>query len=66
METTTIGRLLTPKETAERLRSTLSQLAAWRYAGTGPKFYKLGYRTIRYDANSVEAWLLGRKEASQR
>lgn len=57
MDTKTIGRLMTPKEVAERLRSTENQLAAWRQAGTGPKYFRLGYRTIRYDADSVEAFL---------
>ncbi len=57
MDTKTIGRLLTPKEAAELLRSTENQLASWRRAGTGPKYFRLGYRTLRYSEQSVEAWL---------
>lgn len=52
-----IGRLLTPKETAELLRCTEGELASWRREGTGPKYFRLGYRTLRYSVQQVEAWL---------
>lgn len=57
-----LPRLLTPKQVVERLQLTLAALSSMRQAGAGPKFYRLGHRTIRYDAASVEAWLRERAE----
>ena len=37
----------TPAEVADHLRLPVAQLAQFRYAGSGPKFVKIG-RRIRY------------------
>ena len=54
---TTKEVLLTPDEVCERLRVSPHVLRRMRGEGTGPKFYRLGHRTVRYCPASVEAWL---------
>lgn len=51
------SELLTPAELAERLSTSVAQLANWRYQGIGPQFIKTGAKLIRYRAADVEAWL---------
>ena len=48
--------LWTPPVTAEFLGCSEWTLAAWRCAGTGPKYLKLGGR-VRYSAADVAAWV---------
>jgi hypothetical protein len=48
-------RLLTPRETADRLRVSLSWLAKARMQGDGPPFAKFG-RTIRYPEGTLVQW----------
>lgn len=55
--------LLTPEETAVRLRRAVQTLARWRCEGTGPAFVKVGGR-IAYRVRDVEAWLDGRRVRS--
>ncbi|MFF0943719.1 helix-turn-helix transcriptional regulator [Kocuria sp. CPCC 205300] len=50
-------RLLTPAELAEWRGSTVRSLAQERYMGRGPKFLKLGTRTVRYRVKDVRVWL---------
>lgn len=49
-------RLLTPRETADRLRVSLSWLAKARMQGDGPPFVKLG-RSIRYPEGTLVQWM---------
>jgi excisionase family DNA binding protein len=56
-----VGRLLTPREVADLLRVSLDHLKGWRCSGTGPRFVRLGHRTVRYDEASVEQWLRERQ-----
>ena len=48
-------RLLTSRETADRLRVSLSWLAKARMQGDGPPFVKFG-RTIRYAEGTLVQW----------
>ena len=48
-------RLLTPSETADRLRVSLSWLAKARMRGDGPPFVKFG-RSIRYAEATLAQW----------
>jgi predicted DNA-binding transcriptional regulator AlpA len=49
-------RLLTPRETADRLRVSLSWLAKARMRGDGPPFVKFG-RSIRYPEGALVQWM---------
>jgi predicted DNA-binding transcriptional regulator AlpA len=49
-------RLLTPRETADRLRVSLSWLAKTRMHGDGPPFVKFG-RSIRYAEGTLVQWM---------
>lgn len=48
--------LLTPKEASSLLRVSEKTLEAWRSKGGGPKFHRLGHRTVRYTRADLEAW----------
>jgi hypothetical protein len=48
--------LLTPKETAERLKVSTSFLAKKRMDGTGPPFSRVG-RSIRYFETGLAEWV---------
>jgi predicted DNA-binding transcriptional regulator AlpA len=53
-------RLLSTAMVAETLGVAVQTLAAWRCAGRGPKFVKLGTGTgarIAYRESDVEAWV---------
>ncbi|NEX22166.1 helix-turn-helix domain-containing protein [Thiorhodococcus mannitoliphagus] len=49
-------RLLTEREAATELSLSIRTLQQWRVRGVGPSFLKLG-RAVRYDADTLEAWL---------
>ncbi len=55
--------LLTPKETAERLKVSLSWLAKARMRGDGPPFIKIG-RAIRYSEAALQQWMKSRQRLS--
>ena len=44
---------LTPSEAAHLMGLHVNTLAAWRRAGTGPKFTQHGPRSIRYRADDL-------------
>lgn len=48
--------LLTPKEAAAFLQVSEKTLEKWRTKGTGPKFRRLGHRTVRYLQNDLTEW----------
>jgi predicted site-specific integrase-resolvase len=52
--------LLTPEETARRIRRAVQTLARWRCEGAGPAFIRVGGR-IAYRAADVERWLESRR-----
>ncbi|MEU2103937.1 helix-turn-helix transcriptional regulator [Nocardia sp. NPDC004085] len=55
--------LLTPAETAARLRIHPQTLINWRGEGRGPRSFKIGRRRF-YDECDVDAWILEQKRAS--
>ncbi len=44
---------LTPEQTAAIVGVSNSTLKAWRRTGRGPRWERLGHRTIRYDVADV-------------
>jgi predicted DNA-binding transcriptional regulator AlpA len=50
-------RLLTSAEVGEWIGVTPAALSAMRFKGRGPRYRKLGSRTIRYDENDVQDWI---------
>lgn len=46
---------LTPKEAADRLRTSVGTLSNWRVRGDGPRFIKLG-RKVLYPLTEIEAF----------
>lgn len=46
-----------PQQLAEHLGMTVQALAVMRYRGTGPKYVRIGTRTIRYRRADVDAWI---------
>lgn len=48
--------LLTTAAAAERLAVKSSTLARWRRQGRGPRFLKLGRKTLRYRLGDVDKW----------
>ncbi|WP_082737934.1 MULTISPECIES: helix-turn-helix domain-containing protein [unclassified Sphingomonas] len=50
--------LLTTKDAAAYLNIKPETLTKWRWAGTGPKYYRVG-GAVRYDKNDVDAFLRG-------
>jgi len=49
-------QLLTPEQVAVRLHLNPKTLARWRWAGCGPRFFKIGGR-VRYAESDVEAFI---------
>jgi hypothetical protein len=60
---TGLERLLTPRETADRLRVSMSWLAKARMQGSGPPFVKFG-RCIRYDEGALAQWTKAHRRLS--
>jgi predicted DNA-binding transcriptional regulator AlpA len=55
--------LLTPKETADRLKVSLSWLAKARMSGDGPPYIRVG-RSIRYSDAALLQWMKSRQRLS--
>ena len=53
-----IERLLTPEQAAKILRVKPRTLQAWRYRGGGPRFIKLGRRSVRYRRSDLKQYIL--------
>jgi len=51
-----MSRLMTERETSERLGVSMRTLQKWRLQGSGPRFVKLG-RSVRYDAGDLEQYI---------
>lgn len=62
--TSTAQSVLTPKEVAAELKVHTDTLKNWRAAGTGPKWFRMGPRLIRYYAASVEDWKTSQANAA--
>jgi len=48
--------LLTDDDAAALLRLSPSTLEGWRRRGEGPRFLKLGHRSVRYRLRDLVAW----------
>ena len=55
--------LLTPEETAARLKVSLSWLAKARMRGDGPPYIRVG-RSIRYSEPALLQWMKSRQRLS--
>lgn len=55
---TAIQKLLTEMEVAEIFGFKASTLRRWRWAGTGPKFRKIG-GSVRYHPDDIEKYIDG-------
>lgn len=51
------SNLLTPKEAAVYLKVSEKTLEGWRRAEVGPKFYRMGSRTVRYFRSDIDDYL---------
>lgn len=49
--------LLRPQQVAEKLLTTEGTLAKWRLRGCGPKFIRLGLRTVGYRPEDLDEWI---------
>lgn len=49
-------KFISAQDAAEYLGLKLQTLATLRWAGKGPKFYRLGERTIRYTISDLDAY----------
>lgn len=52
--------LLTPAETATRLRLAMQTLARWRCEGEGPPFVRLSGNRVAYRDCDIKDWLAHR------
>jgi predicted DNA-binding transcriptional regulator AlpA len=52
----TAPALLTPKDAAAFLQLSEKTLEKWRSKGTGPKFRRMGHRTVRYSQDDLLNW----------
>jgi predicted DNA-binding transcriptional regulator AlpA len=61
-----MGRLLTTKEAADRLRVSPSTLRWWRQISyDGPQGFKVGKKKVVYDEAEIEAYLARQQEAER-
>jgi predicted DNA-binding transcriptional regulator AlpA len=57
-----VKRLLTSTELAEVFGLTHQTLRTWRLNGTGPPYFKVGDKAVRYDQEKVREWLEDREK----
>ena len=57
-------RLLTPAQTADRLRLTTRWLELKRYHGGGPPFVRVSSRCVRYREADLREWISSRIRTS--
>lgn len=50
-------RMLSPAQVAEWTGLNQNTLRYWRWKGQGPKWFRLGAKTVKYRASDVQAWL---------
>jgi predicted DNA-binding transcriptional regulator AlpA len=56
--------LLLPQDVAEQLGVSRKALERWRCTGEGPRFVRLGHKTIRYRPEDIDAFIGGNVRAS--
>ena len=52
-----LDRLLNTKEAAEYLGLSPYTLERWRYLGKGPRFIRVGSKSVRYRQTDLDAFL---------
>jgi len=52
--------LLTQREAASVLRLSERTLERFRCSGLGPKFIRLGQKSVRYQQSALDEWIAGR------
>lgn len=52
--------LLTPEDVAAQLGVSRKALERWRCTGDGPRFVRLGHKTVRYRMEDVETFVAER------
>jgi predicted DNA-binding transcriptional regulator AlpA len=55
---------LPPKAAADLLGCSYKTLQAWRNAGIGPAWVKLGPRRIAYTLADIQAWLAANRQSN--
>lgn len=48
--------LISPKNVEREYGVSTSELSRWRKTGTGPQFYRISPRLVRYGTDDLEAW----------
>jgi predicted DNA-binding transcriptional regulator AlpA len=56
--------LLTQREAATALRLSERTLERLRCSGLGPKFIRLGQKSVRYQQSAIDEWIVGREVRS--
>lgn len=57
-------RLITEQAASEILGVEVKTLQAWRVRGGGPAFVRLSARAVRYQRQTLLAWIASRRHAS--
>lgn len=57
-------RLITPRETAAYLGSSVSALSQYRALGIGPLYFKIG-KMVRYRISDIDKWLEDKKSGGK-
>lgn len=55
--TTAAERLLSTAQVADWTGVSQNTLRFWRWEGSGPIWFRLGAKTIRYKSADVQAWI---------
>ena len=53
----TVMALISPTVVEQKYGIPVAQLRRWRAAGTGPEYFRLGARSIRYYIPDLDDWL---------
>ena len=53
----TVMALISPTVVEQKYGIPVAQLRRWRAAGTGPEYFRLGPRSIRYYIPDLDDWL---------
>lgn len=48
--------LISPKQVEQKYGVPTEELARWRRAGTGPQYYRITARLIRYGTDDLDEW----------
>jgi predicted DNA-binding transcriptional regulator AlpA len=57
LATTAAERLMSTAEVADWTGVSPNTLRFWRWEGSGPAWFRLGAKTVKYKSADVQAWL---------